>query len=72
MYVITCRLDMLAPLAPVRDIRISGHVIHVGSSSMEIVVKMEALESGKPDTTLLLGTHILFTFSPIEANFNGN
>lgn len=63
---------MLAPLAPVRDIRISGHVIHVGSSSMEIVVKMEALESGKPDTTLLLGAYYLFTLSLLESNFNGN
>jgi acyl-coenzyme A thioesterase 9 len=46
---------MLASLTPVRDIRLSGHVIHVGRSSMEIVVKMEALEAGKPDQTLMLG-----------------
>jgi acyl-coenzyme A thioesterase 9 len=50
---------MLAPLYPVRDIRLSGHVIYVGSSSMEIIVKMEALEDGKEDQTLFLGLHRL-------------
>lgn len=46
---------MLAPLYPVRDLRISGHVIHVGNSSMEIVVKMEALKEGSEEKTLMLG-----------------
>ncbi|KAI0748818.1 HotDog domain-containing protein [Irpex lacteus] len=48
-YIVTAsvdRLDMLAPLYPVRDLRLSGQVIHVGRSSMEIVVRMEALEPG--------------------------
>lgn len=49
-------LDMLAPLDPVRDIRLSGQVIYTGHSSMEIAVKMEALNSGGVDETIMLGT----------------
>ena len=53
------RLDMLAPLYPVRDLRLSGQVIHVGRSSMEIAVRMEALEPGHKDgeegKTVMLG-----------------
>jgi acyl-coenzyme A thioesterase 9 len=49
------RLDMLAPLRPVRDIRLSGHVIHTGFSSMEVAVKMDALGNDSSEETLLLG-----------------
>ncbi|KAA1475712.1 Thioesterase/thiol ester dehydrase-isomerase [Dentipellis sp. KUC8613] len=57
-YIVTAsvdRLDMLRPLMPVRDLRLSGHVIHVGKSSMEVVVKMEALERDNTKKTLMLG-----------------
>lgn len=45
---------MLLPLFRhnVRDLRLSGHIIHTGSSSMEVVVKMELL-GGKEETVLL-------------------
>jgi acyl-coenzyme A thioesterase 9 len=46
---------MLAPAAPVRDVRLSGQVVSVGRSSMEVAVKMEALGGGRADETLLLG-----------------
>lgn len=49
------RLDMLASLHPVRDIRLSGHVIYTGRSSMEIAVKMEAIEEGGVERTVMLG-----------------
>ncbi|KAL6308875.1 Thioesterase/thiol ester dehydrase-isomerase [Sparassis latifolia] len=56
-YIVTAsvdRLDMLAPLHPVRDMRLSGQVIHTGRSSMEVAVRMEALgEDGKEETILL-------------------
>ncbi|KIJ18171.1 hypothetical protein PAXINDRAFT_161655 [Paxillus involutus ATCC 200175] len=57
-YVVTAsvdRLDMLAPLHPVRDIRLSGQVIYTGKSSMEVAVKMEALGSDGKEETLMLG-----------------
>ncbi|EIM85904.1 Thioesterase/thiol ester dehydrase-isomerase [Stereum hirsutum FP-91666 SS1] len=57
-YIVTAavdRLDMLAPISPVRDLRLSGHVIHVGRSSMEVAVKMEALSDGEEEKTLMLG-----------------
>ncbi|KAI0085600.1 Thioesterase/thiol ester dehydrase-isomerase [Irpex rosettiformis] len=59
-YVVTAsvdRLDMLAPLYPVRDLRLSGQVIHVGRSSMEVAVRMEALPiDGKgEEQTVMLG-----------------
>ncbi|KAF8584449.1 Thioesterase/thiol ester dehydrase-isomerase [Ramaria rubella] len=49
------RLDMLRPLTPenVRDLRVCGHVIHTGRSSMEVVVKMELI--GIKDEIVLLG-----------------
>ena len=45
---------MLLPLFRhnVRDLRLSGHVIHTGKSSMEVVVKIELL-GGKEETVLL-------------------
>ncbi|KAG6837783.1 hypothetical protein H0H93_001710 [Arthromyces matolae] len=57
-YIVTAsvdRLDMLAPLNPSRDLRLSGQVIHVGKSSMEVAVKMETIGSSQPDETVLLG-----------------
>ena len=51
---------MLAPLNPRRDLRLSGHVIYTGRSSMEIVVKMGSVgdggaEAGAVDETVLIG-----------------
>ncbi|KIJ42774.1 hypothetical protein M422DRAFT_170613, partial [Sphaerobolus stellatus SS14] len=48
------RLDMLLPLFHhnVCDLHLSGHVIHTGKSSMEVVVKVELL-GGKEETVLL-------------------
>ncbi|KAG5640978.1 hypothetical protein DXG03_006471 [Asterophora parasitica] len=57
-YLVTAsvdRLDMLAPLNPARDLRISGHVIYTGRSSMEVAVRMESVGMGQPDETVLLG-----------------
>ncbi|KAH8115124.1 Thioesterase/thiol ester dehydrase-isomerase [Phellopilus nigrolimitatus] len=57
-YIVTAavdRLDMLAPLHPVRDLRLSGHVIYTGRSSMEIAVKMEALGPDGHELTIMLG-----------------
>lgn len=57
-YIVTAsvdRLDVLAPLMPVRDIRLSGIVIYTGTSSMEVAVKMEALGASGVQDTLLLG-----------------
>ena len=60
---------MLSSLYPVRDLRLSGQVIHVGRSSMEIVVRMEAINQDGTDKTVMLGVfcepitpiyHILF------------
>ena len=47
---------MLAPLYPVRDLRLSGQVIHVGRSSMEIAVRMETLNKDGSEETVMLGT----------------
>lgn len=46
---------MLAPLVPGQDVRLSGQVIYVGKSSMEVVVKMESLNPSGDAQTLLLG-----------------
>lgn len=46
---------MLAPLNPVRDMRLSGQVIHTGRSSMEVAVRMEALEKDGREGTIMLG-----------------
>lgn len=54
------RLDILAPLRPVRDIRLSGQVIYTGTSSMEVAVKMEAINADKHEETLMLGKTKLF------------
>ncbi|KDQ54503.1 hypothetical protein JAAARDRAFT_38173 [Jaapia argillacea MUCL 33604] len=55
-YIVTAavdRLDMLKPLYPVRDMRLSGQVIYTGHSSMEIAVQMEAVDGEREDTILL-------------------
>jgi acyl-coenzyme A thioesterase 9 len=51
------RLDMLTPLTPknVKDLRLSGQVIYTGKSSMEVVVKMEALGHNNSEETIMLG-----------------
>lgn len=57
-YIVTAsvdRLDMLAPLSPVRDIRLSGQIIYTGKSSMEVAVQMEALDKDGHEETVLLG-----------------
>lgn len=46
---------MMSPLNPSRDLRLSGHVIYTGRSSMEVAVKMESIGMGQPDETVLLG-----------------
>lgn len=58
------RLDILAPLLPVRDIRLSGQVIYTGTSSMEVAVKMEAINPDRREETLMLGkTDITYMLS---------
>ncbi|KLO11665.1 Thioesterase/thiol ester dehydrase-isomerase [Schizopora paradoxa] len=57
-YIVTAsvdRLDMLSSLHPVRDIRLGGHVIYTGRSSMEVAVTMEALEGPGKERTVMLG-----------------
>lgn len=56
---------MLNPLNPRRDLRLSGHVIYTGRSSMEIAVKMESVASAEEsaDETVLIGplpSHFFF------------
>lgn len=47
---------MLAPIyPPLRDLRLSGHVIHTGRSSMEVAVQLVALDSDGTEETLMLG-----------------
>ena len=50
---------MLNPLNPRRDLRLSGHVIYTGRSSMEIAVKMESVASTEEvaDETVLIGAY---------------
>ncbi|KAJ6513463.1 hypothetical protein C8R45DRAFT_1154864 [Mycena sanguinolenta] len=45
---------MLCPLDPSQDLRLSGHVIYTGTSSMEVAIKMEAISQGKEEETVLL------------------
>ncbi|KAG9022731.1 hypothetical protein FRB95_014275 [Tulasnella sp. JGI-2019a] len=52
------RLDMLHLMTPenITDLRLSGQVIYVGRSSMEVAVRMERLDSdGKEGETMMLG-----------------
>lgn len=47
---------MLAPIyPPLRDLRLSGHVIHTGRSSMEVAVQLVALGDDGTEETLMLG-----------------
>lgn len=55
---------MLSSLYPVRDLRVSGQVIHVGRSSMEIAVRMEALDADGTDKTVMLGAPCLCNVCP--------
>ncbi|KAF8797711.1 Thioesterase/thiol ester dehydrase-isomerase [Phlegmacium glaucopus] len=57
-YIVTAsvdRLDMMSPLDPARDLRLSGQVIYTGRSSMEVAVRMESIGKGQPEETVLLG-----------------
>ncbi|RPD77025.1 Thioesterase/thiol ester dehydrase-isomerase [Lentinus tigrinus ALCF2SS1-7] len=57
-YMVTAsveRLDMLASLYPVRDMRLSGQVIHTGKTSMEVAVRMEAISRDGTEQTIMLG-----------------
>ncbi len=58
------RLDMLAPLHPVRDMRLSGQVIYVGRSSMEVAVRMEALNLDGTEETIMLGESCPISLEP--------
>ncbi|KAG8846293.1 hypothetical protein FRB96_002045 [Tulasnella sp. 330] len=60
-YIVTAsvdRLDMLHLMAPenITDLRLSGQVIYVGQSAMEVAVRMERLDrDGKEGETMMLG-----------------
>ncbi|KAE9400877.1 Thioesterase/thiol ester dehydrase-isomerase [Gymnopus androsaceus JB14] len=46
LYIVTAgveRIDMLRPLNPTHDLRLSGQVIYTGRSSMEVVVRIETM-----------------------------
>lgn len=58
---------MLGSLYPVRDVRLCGHVIYTGKSSMEIAVKMEAVEGDGSEETLLLGM-MLFSMLRLQTS----
>ena len=67
-YLVTAavdRIDMLKPLTPenVGDIRLSGQVIYTGSSSMEVVVKMETIGPSDAEETIMLGMTFNLPFS---------
>ncbi|KAJ7145860.1 HotDog domain-containing protein [Mycena epipterygia] len=67
-YIVTAsvdRLDMLSPLDPSRDLRLSGQVIYTGKSSMEVAVKMETIGMGLEDETVLLGRSSVCRFSMV-------
>ncbi|GJE94624.1 hypothetical protein PsYK624_107950 [Phanerochaete sordida] len=49
------RLDMLVCMSPEHDLRLSGQVVYVGRSSMEVAVRMEALNSDGSEETVMLG-----------------
>lgn len=57
---------MLASLYPVRDIRLGGQVVHTGKSSMEVAVKMEALEPDGEEETLMLGKYFLMPINTCD------
>ena len=51
---------MLQALTPknVKDLRLSGQVIYVGRSSMEVAVRMESISPDGADETMMLGKFI--------------
>uniref|UniRef100_V5EPH4 Acyl-coa thioesterase n=2 Tax=Kalmanozyma brasiliensis (strain GHG001) TaxID=1365824 RepID=V5EPH4_KALBG len=59
IYIVTAsvdRLDLLAPLTADANYRLSGHVIYVGASSMEVFVSIEQLtEPTRPNKICLTG-----------------
>ncbi|KAJ3847591.1 Thioesterase/thiol ester dehydrase-isomerase [Lentinula lateritia] len=61
LYIVTAaveRIDMLRPLTPSHDLRLSGQVIYTGRSSMEVVVRIEKIAfkvMPEKDETILLG-----------------
>lgn len=70
------RLDMLSPLDPSRDLRLSGQVIYTGKSSMEVAVKMETIGMGLEEETVLLGENssprswVLKLSDPFQGRFS--
>ena len=46
---------MLSPLDPTQDLRLSGHVIYTGRSSMEVAVRMESIGLNKSSKTVMIG-----------------
>lgn len=65
IYIVTAsvdRLDLLAPLTADANYRLSGHVIYVGSSSMEVFVSIEQLtEPMRPNKICLTGRFTMAT-----------
>jgi hypothetical protein len=53
---------------PLRDLRLSGHVIHTGRSSMEVAVQLVALDERGSEETLMLGKFFgdTLSFAPRE------
>lgn len=63
-------LDMLSPLDPTQDLRLSGHVIYTGRSSMEVAVRMESVGMDKSSSkTVMIGCQA-FTTSITWASIN--
>ncbi|CAG8725864.1 8794_t:CDS:10, partial [Funneliformis mosseae] len=52
------RLDLIKPL-PISDIRLSGHITYVGYSSMEALIKIEALKDEKSDDDHIKGDTLM-------------
>lgn len=46
---------MLSSLDPTRDLRLSGHLIYTGKSSMEVAVRMESLGTDTSPVTVMIG-----------------
>lgn len=73
IYIVTAsvdRLDLLAPLTADANYRLSGHVIYVGSSSMEVFVSIEELtEPPQPNKICLTGR---FTMAARNAHTLGS
>lgn len=61
---------MLSPLYPIRDLRLSGHAIYIGRSSMEIAVKMEVIEKDGEEQMIMLGELLLSLLINFSAHNN--